>query len=234
MKKHFLLLFVFLSSNLYLFGQSCLVESECNPDINDQSICEDIVGGLFDPNSEDCSSVLPVELVFFKGTATKLGIELYWQTASELINEGFEVQRSQDAKTWEILDFVKGYGTSLEVQNYQWTDTQVAENTNYYRLKQMDSDGEFEYSEIIAFNQNGIVENTLVISPNPVSTVLEYQITGTGQAIEAVSIYNLTGQLVKEATYQDGFLMIDALESGTYILIIESGNRRFRSSFVKQ
>ncbi|MEM6697861.1 MAG: T9SS type A sorting domain-containing protein [Bacteroidota bacterium] len=238
MKKQSLLLtllsLLFCST---VFGQTCLVENECDPSIDNQFVCEDIIGGTFFPDSENCDGngiLVPVELVFFEGKVTKAGIELYWQTASEFINEGFEIQRSTDAKTWESLDFVKGHGTTLELQNYKWTDVTASANTNYYRLKQLDMDGVYEYSEIIALNKAGVAKSTLVIAPNPVGEILHYQLVEQRQAIQSLQIYDLSGRLVKGTTDQVTALPIHDLEKGTYILVAEIGNERLRATFIKQ
>ncbi|MEM9848186.1 MAG: T9SS type A sorting domain-containing protein [Bacteroidota bacterium] len=237
MKKQFLLMLSLSLVGSYLFGQTCLIENECDPNRDNQFVCEDIIGGTFFPDSENCDGngiLVPVELVFFDGKVTKAGIELYWQTASELINEGFEIQRSTDAKTWKVLDFVKGHGTTLEIQNYEWTDVTASASTNYYRLKQMDIDGAYEYSKIIAFNKIGTPKSALVVAPNPVQDVLHYQLVEQRQAIQSLQIYDLSGRLVKVTTDQVTALPIHDLEKGTYILVAEIGNERLRATFIKQ
>ena len=66
---------------------------------------------------------------------------LTWQTASELNNAGFEVERSADAKQWEVLGFVNGHGTTMEANDYKYLDAQPMRGMNYYRLSQTDFDG---------------------------------------------------------------------------------------------
>ena len=67
--------------------------------------------------------LVPVEFTFFKGQATKAGNLLTWQTASEVNNEGFHIERSEDAKSWKAIGFVKGNGTTAETQDYSFLDS---------------------------------------------------------------------------------------------------------------
>ena len=170
------------------------------------------------------SATLPVELTYFKGKSNVEGNLMTWQTASENNNEGFEIQRSIDGKSWETLDFVFGNGTTIEVSNYEFIDNQPFVGTNYYRLKQIDFDGAFEYSNIINLTteqSDSYRENhpTISIFPNPVQNELNI-IGGQGQA----TIYNMLGQPVKQFTVSDenSFINVADLPKGQYVLHIQS------------
>ena len=97
------------------------------------------------------TAALPVELVTFKGEKRNRENVLFWETASETNNRGFEVEISNDGSHFEKMAFVKGRGTTSELQNYNFTHTLNAKQNGvlYYRLKQLDNDGKFEYSKII-------------------------------------------------------------------------------------
>ena len=169
--------------------------------------------------------VLPVELTYFNGKKVTTGNQLTWQTASEKNNKGFEIQRSQDDnldsyRDWETLDFIEGQGTITTTQNYTYLDKNPAKGNNYYRLKQIDLDGKFEYSNIINVNYElGITNDKLSVFPNPVTNKLNI-IGGQGQA----TIYNLLGQPVKQFTIntEQSTINVTDLPNGQYILHIQS------------
>ena len=143
-----------------------------------------------------------------------------WQTATEKNNEGFDIERSTDGKNWETIGFVQGYGTTQEVQNYTYTDEAPLAGTNYYRLKQVDFDGQFEYSSII--NVQFAMSNVeLQIFPNPVEN--ELTIVG-GEGI--ATIYNVLGQPVMELAVSSKQFTVDTsdLPKGQYILQIAQQN----------
>lgn len=109
-------------------------------------------------------SVLPVELLVFDGEQTSSGNLLFWKTASETDNLGFEVQKSKDAREWSTLDFVDGVGNSLEINRYEFLD-KTPYGKNYYRLKQIDFNGAYSFSNIIQINNGDL--NKTTIYPNP-------------------------------------------------------------------
>ncbi len=86
-------------------------------------------------------TVLPVGLTSFTGKKANNGVELKWQTASELNNNYFEVLRSENGKDFNSIANIKGNGTSQELRNYNFTDVNPVSGTNYYQLKQTDFDG---------------------------------------------------------------------------------------------
>jgi hypothetical protein len=91
---------------------------------------------------------LPVELTSFIAAVTDNAVILNWSTASELNNQGFEVERKTEGK-FSTIGFVEGYGTTTEVQNYSFADNNVEAGSYYYRLKQIDFNGSYEYSDIV-------------------------------------------------------------------------------------
>ncbi len=180
--------------------------------------------------SSDGDSPLPVEMVSFTGYADEGIVYLNWETASELNNDHFEVQRSSDGEVWETIGQVEGNGTTSSPKSYNFRDNQAGLGLNYYRLKQMDTDGTFEYSEIISVET--ITEAfSLSFYPNPFDKFLDINIKGLS-SLEAVnySIRQLTGAMVI-----DGKLTADTngrvsqrlslpnqVSAGVYILTLET------------
>jgi hypothetical protein len=173
---------------------------------------------------ESDGTVLPVELLYFDGYATENGNLLNWETASEENNKGFEIQRSANGENWETLDFVAGAGRTLENQTYDYLDEQPVNNANYYRLKQMDIDEAYEYSNIVLIDNQLPMDNSIFnIYPNPVSYELAVNST---DIIERVIIYNTLGQVVKEVIISDTQFSIDVsdLPEGIYTLQAQKAN----------
>jgi hypothetical protein len=168
-----------------------------------------------------------VELLYFKGRSLEEGNLLAWSTASELNNEGFNIQRSADAKSWKSIGFVAGNGTTVAEQEYRFLDAAPLEGVQYYRLKQLDFDGQFEYSDIIVLASFGKLAGTLVY-PNPVAEDLVIE-NGIGKA----SLYNTIGQLIQQVDIQNSrhLLSTAGLAQGIYVLKIEQADGRV---FVQQ
>ena len=167
--------------------------------------------------------VLPVELVAFQATAVEEGTFLSWTTASELNNKGFEIHRSEDGDQWNTLTFIPGHGTTLDEKQYVYMDQNPLHGTMYYRLKQIDYDGSFEYSPVKAVEFSA--EFDFRLSPNPVSNYLQITLPQTDSRVLFINIFSSSGQLVKSlSTKTNGLyrIPINDLPSGTYFLDVFS------------
>lgn len=100
--------------------------------------------------------IIPVELASFTASVNNNDVTLYWQTATELNNSGFDIERTNLIKDWEKIGFVLGNGTTTEIHNYTFADKDLREGNYNYRIKQIDYNGTYEYFEL---------ENTIEISP---------------------------------------------------------------------
>jgi hypothetical protein len=167
------------------------------------------------------AAVLPVELTTFTGTAQDNQTNLLeWQTATEENNFGFEVERSTDGKVWKTLDFVQGHGTTVEVQEYTYTDETPLLGNNYYRLKQVDFDEKFEYSNIVLLNyQSSTANPALQIYPNPAMDYLVIKTTND-LTTDIIQIFNVFGQEVKTFRMKESNnqYSIADLAAGTYFV----------------
>lgn len=181
---------------------------------------------------ENTAPVLPVELTYFKGQTTAEGNLLTWQTASEKNNKGFEVQHSVNGEEWETIDFVQGNGTTLETQNYTFTDYQPLNGRNYYRLKQMDFDGAFEYSDVISIENNSTTVEIGDFYPNPSSSgLVNLDFTTSDDNEITLSVFDITGKLminqVQQVTQGNNQLNFDfsTLNKGIYLVKIGNENK---------
>ena len=176
--------------------------------------------------------IVPVELTSFTALANKDNVELNWITATETNNQGFEVERKSDSGIFESIGFVEGNGTTAETQAYSYTDTKLAEDSYTYRLKQIDFDGTFDYSDEVNVTVALPLQYTLDQNyPNPFnpSTKIDYSIAEDG--FVKLAVYNMLGEEVatlvnaqqKAGRYNINF---DASQfsSGVYVYRIETTN----------
>jgi hypothetical protein len=177
---------------------------------------------------------LPVTMLYFN--AEKLGETqslLNWATASEINNDHFDVERSSDAETWAKIGQVKGAGTTEVQTDYSFTDQEPLSGINYYRLKQVDVDGNFEYTNITDVTFDGSTggsdksASTLSVYPNPLnqSSQLNIALTSTTDNINEVSIVNEVGQVVYSTLLpqiQNYQVVGLNLPSGVYIVTVHT------------
>lgn len=175
---------------------------------------------------------LPVELISFQAKESQDGVLLSWQTASETDNAYFELQRSENGKSFKSIVNIKGHGTSLETHEYTFLDVLPKEGNNYYRLKQVDFDGSFEYSKTIHFEWKNTASSNLKIFPNPTNNELYYFMEDQ-TSIQAVYIYDAYGKMLLQERDTDGLLELNTLEKGVYILEVQSEKGKFRKRFFK-
>jgi hypothetical protein len=139
----------------------------------------------------------PVELINFKAINLGRGVSLQWESASESNNLGFEVQRGSDQINFFKIGFVKGKGTGTSQSSYQFIDKNLTVGTYYYRLKQIDYDGSFSYSNVVEIRIVPPKSNRLYPNyPNPFNpeTKITYELAETGWVI--LSIYDVLGSKV--------------------------------------
>ncbi|MBI5917043.1 MAG: T9SS type A sorting domain-containing protein [Bacteroidetes bacterium] len=181
-----------------------------------------------------CLSVLPVELVDFKAAVAQGKVALQWQTASELNNLGYQVQRSPDARHWKDLGFVAGAGTTTNTERYEYTDANPLPGMNYYRLRQTDFDGGFEHSPIVIVNV-GFASKALTFFPNPAPegiTSLYFPEAPEGECL--LEVFDWLGNKVhRQAVLLEGgsevLVPVDlhSFPAGMYVAMLEMGGKVF-------
>jgi photosystem II stability/assembly factor-like uncharacterized protein len=175
--------------------------------------------------------VIPVELITFKGAAYTEGSLLTWQTAQEIRFHHFDIERSSDTKAWQPLKQVAAKGSA---NSYQVVDEKPFTGINYYRLKMVDNDGSFRYSETVAVEWGKAVSTKWALFPNPVKDKLFLSGNENAAGEGMVQIVDISGKVMLQTTVQQARngLTINQLASGTYFLEVLSSAMKERLSFV--
>lgn len=166
-------------------------------------------------------SVLPVTLQSFTVKAINNAAQLQWRTVSELDNDHFDIERSADGRSFTKIGRIQGQGSTGLAQNYDFTDAAPLAGNNYYRLAQVDQDGEITYSQIrlLSFNGQG---GALKVFPNPVRSTLHIQLPRAASGQDALQLYDISGLKVLVQSVSAGTIQTDAdissLAPGLYIL----------------
>jgi hypothetical protein len=165
-------------------------------------------------------SALPVKLISFKGYLTAAGhAELEWKTAEEISNEGFEIQKSLDGKTFERIGWVDGSGDRDVEKTYRFTD-QDLQTTSYYRLKQIDYDGKYFMSRIVSVVPAEESLERLAAYPNPTSNG-RVQITLPKNTSE-LTIVDVRGKLITSQKNPPMGQTFKLPSTGMYLLRIQT------------
>jgi len=177
-------------------------------------------------------NIIPVELTSFAGSTVNGNVVLNWNTASETNNSGFEIQRSTDRVNFSNIAFVPGFGTTTQPRSYSYTDNSVNKGTYYYRLKQVDYNGAFAYSDIVEVDVEAPIEFALTQNyPNPFnpSTILSYSIPQS--SFVTLKVYDIIGNEVatlvnetKSAGKYDVSFNASNLSNGVYLYSIKTDN----------
>lgn len=172
------------------------------------------------------NSPLPIELLSFNGINVGDDNLLYWTTTAEVNNEKFIIEHSTDGANFTSIGEVLGAGNSNVSLDYQFSHLAVPLGNNYYRLKQVDFDGDYSYSNMIVIKNNGSEKQEILIYPNPVNSELNIAFSNIQNTSPNVRIINTLGQEVYTKQFdisQNRLVKIDTriLSNGMYILFVE-------------
>lgn len=193
---------------------------------------------LIDGVTSGCGTVLPVSLLDFTAQKAKDFVALKWSTASELNSDYFAVERSINGFNWQTIGNVKAHGTTSTRQDYKFTDEAPNTGINYYRLRQVDADGKFAYSEVrtVDFTNKWVVH----MYPNPATDYLVLEINSEKDEKGSISIQTSLGStiFIKEQMLSKGknvirLNQIQPLAQGSYIVTFATKDNIYRSKFVK-
>jgi len=172
---------------------------------------------------------VPVELASFTASASEGLVELSWTTATETNNQGFQIERSNGGE-FTSVGYIAGHGTTTETQNYTFVDRTVQTGSYSYRLKQVDFDGSFAYSNVVETEVVAPAEFVLDQNyPNPFnpSTMISFRLAVDSKV--SMTVFNVLGQEV--ASLLNGNLVAgshqvnfdaSSLNTGVYMYRIEA------------
>jgi hypothetical protein len=190
------------------------------PQIQSTSVIQDVFGGVlvnkaFFGNDSvvvtnpgiaqlhvfvDYLDIVPVELTSFTAVLVNEEVQLNWTTATEINNQGFDIERRfQQNNHWEKIGFVPGFGTTTEPRTYSFSDENIITGKYSYRLKQIDYDGTFEYSDELAVEVD-FTPSDFNLShnyPNPFNptTTIQFQVPRMSNV--SIKIYDMLGSEVR-------------------------------------
>lgn len=166
--------------------------------------------------------VLPIEMISFEAIEFENEIELKWVTAVEINNDYFILEKSKDGENFEFLSLVDGAGNSSQISNYNFKDRTPLSGTSYYRLKQVDYDGNVTISGVVKLKKPDEEISDFVVYPNPVPQGILPSLTLSGETNEIieVNIYDVSGKLVFSKNHT---LLTKQAETLELNLILNSG-----------
>jgi len=210
-----------INSNMYYCPS---IDFEGNPRPNPSGTMPDI--GAYE---NVLGSPLPVELISFTATATSKEVTLNWSTATELNNQGFEVQRKYGSNDFVTVGSVKGHGTTTSPNQYTFCDKLVDAGKYFYRLKQIDYNGTFEYSneievEVRLLDKFNLEQNY----PNPFNPTTKISWQSPVSSRQVLKVFDVLGNEIKtlvneekEAGYHSVDFNASELPSGVYFYSLQ-------------
>jgi hypothetical protein len=221
---------------------SGIVISYSKPYVTIQNIDQNMVPNnsarMMTIGSTSSATALPVELLSFEATCREEGVELLWVTMSESGNDGFEIQRSIMASDFETIGFVPGNGTSNAFQHYGWTDSNFPISGAYYRLKQFDFNGAFQYSNTIYVASGCISSSDIFVFPNPTEGSVTINLSDALQENAKLQILDHSGRVIFKTTANGKqHFHVDDLRNhpdGVYFIEVKDHHSSERIKLVKQ
>ncbi|MAT58225.1 MAG: hypothetical protein CMF23_09660 [Ignavibacteriae bacterium] len=184
---------------------------------------------------------IPVELTSFNAEKNEKVIQISWSTATETNNLGFEIER-KSKDNWENISFVSGKGTTTELSKYYFEDeiSSIKSNKVSYRLKQIDFDGKFNFSDVIEIDLTPSAYELSQNYPNPFNPVTKINFALPFKSDLQLTVYNTLGQKlaviengIKDAGYYEVIWNASDLASGLYLYVISAksleNNDEFRN-----
>lgn len=187
-------------------------------------------GGV--PYAYTVQEALPVELSSFWARPRAKDIELKWETASEINNSHFDIEKSMDAREWNSIAKIEGNGNVSVTSQYNFIDTAPSKGVNYYRLRQFDYDGEFSYSPVVSVNWEK--ENNVELYPNPAKDQLFFKHIDLSAGDIKIAIFDVNGRQVFDGYLNDNSINIANLGAGLYLVQGVQNGAQFSERFFVQ
>jgi hypothetical protein len=182
--------------------------------------------------------LLPVQMGRFEGKIVNGKSQLYWETLSESNNKGFDVEKSNDGRSFTKIGFVPGAGNAAQRSVYQFTDPATAGRAQYYRLKQVDKDGKSTYSQVVKLTLDQLPLQ-LVSVVNPMSTNLIFTLNDAPKKAMLVKLLDMNGRIVLQQNFAGNGsnvyrLNVYHLPNGAYTLLVQTEGMQEARRVIKQ
>ncbi len=227
------------NGNIYLYDDTPTTgNSNINGGFEDETDLENNNNDLF--QFVENGGTLPVELIDFKAIPDGQSAQLLWSTAAEINNDKFEIERTVDGVDYEFIGEVAGNGTTNVQQDYSFDDNQPINGTSYYRLKQIDFDGEFEYLPIAKL-QMELADAFFNATPNVIqhqNIVLSIANIAQGNArikvlsLKGEEVFNEERQLSMNSNQRFELSGTQQLRGGIYIITLEVGTNVYKRKII--
>jgi len=193
------------------------------------------LGKAYTFNYTSCAITLPVTLVEFKGQSVGKVVALNWISSMEDDLSAYELQRSNDGINYQPIAVTVAKGNLHN--EYQYTDQHPVTGMNYYRLKMIDRDGKFAYSNIVAVKFTEILSGDIIVAPNPVVSDLRIRTENLNKGVYRFDLLNPGGQLmlrswvnISESSQVKSIGQVDQLNAGIYWLsVYDQTNNRIKT-----
>lgn len=174
----------------------------------------------------------PVEFLSFDGNQLDQKVELSWSTALEINNRGFEVEISDNGQDFEKIGFVEGVGNSTDVSEYRFTTANLTTGSYIFRLKQIDFDGQFDYSDNVEVSVDLSSAYLVSVIPNPIKANSKLLIEVKEKQEVRIDLLNIDGKKVSSLSSEildigqplEMNLDLDQITNGIYILHVQGWN----------
>lgn len=191
------------------------------------------IGGDLAIASDSSINSLPVTFVSIKASWINAQAQLNWQTASEQNNSHFEIERLYNNE-WKTIGSIKGSGNSNQLLKYQFIDTEsnldARKEVIYYRLKQVDFDGNYNYSEVVLLQYN--TNNEIKIFPNPFQNSINISVEN-GEEVKEITILDLQGKEIFQSIGGQSKFDVSMLTSGLYTIKIVTNLQTIFTKIIK-
>jgi len=221
-------------------GLNWITEGSIPTDVYSYDSMDPYLGSRADITFADgeCAGGLPIELMIFRGENDGNYNQLYWKTSTEQNSDYFEVQKSADGTNFNRIGQVDAAGTSLQVRSYNFTDEVPYMGVSYYRLKMIDRDGSFSYSNIVAIAIK--LDDSIAVFPVPAQESLSIVYDSSNTGTVTINVVDAIGQMLvsrREGVTQ-GFnnfqLDISQLPVGSYFVNVIDDNGYKVRPFIKK
>ncbi|WP_462250404.1 T9SS type A sorting domain-containing protein [Ferruginibacter sp.] len=180
--------------------------------------------------------VLPVKINLFQGSVANCTSKINWTSQSEINLKAYQVEYSTNGTDFTTLGTVNAANNTSASNNYEFVQPAAVSGIGIYRLKMIDNDGKYKYSDRIVLNVN-CSGNDVLIYPNPTKEFINVSILNPAVSYTATAkLYNVSGQLVINKTVKNGSNKIDikTLSAGAYYLVIADAEENKKYKIVKE